>query len=248
MNNRTRLLLTGAGTAVLAVVVAGISFALIRSLGDGGAAQAQRPPDPIAPAGATPIPGATPDKREPGWYVPYLTADSQKPPFMGELAGISLRPFDSSVPIEDAGGCPPGTSTLGVRSDEDLKEAPLGIRLGSQSSVTAAVGPPEALECDGRLVTVQQYFDVLSADSTRDVRGSLKIFRSSVGHRFWLPAPEDRWSVGAVAGRPAAILQPVIETIGTSAVIMNDGSGYTAIIGEGVTVAFLALVAEEVQR
>jgi hypothetical protein len=185
---------------------------------------------------------------EPGWYVPYLNADREKKQFVGGLAGIDVRPFDSSVPAEDAGGCPPGTTQLRERFDEAVNNEPLGIRFGSLASGTSPAGPPKALECDGRLVAIEQHFDVLSADASGTVTGSLKVFRSAVGHRFWLPAAEDRWAAAIVAGRSAATLRPVIETVGTSAVILNDGQGYTAVVGEGVTLEFLKRAAEEIER
>lgn len=248
MNRRRTILLTGVGTAILAGMIAGSSFALVRTFHEGSAAQAEPPLQPTAGPGATPLPGATPNTREPGWYVPYLNADSKKPQFQGRLAGIDIRPFDSSVPAEDAGGCPPGTSTLRELSSEDLNKESIGIRLGNLAGATSPVGPPVALECDGRLVTLRQFFDVSPGQGGGAGAGSLKVFRSSVGHRFWLPAPADRWSPGVVAGRPAAVLKPVVDTVGTSAVILSEGQGYTALVGEGVTVEFLQLVAEEIER
>lgn len=248
MNHRLTIVTICVVVAIVAVVITGSAFAIVRSMHEGSEVRAQPPPDPKAGLDTTPVPGITPDKSQPGWYVPYLNADRGKPQFVGKLAGIDIRPFDASVPVEDAGGCPPGTAQLRERVGDELNNDPLGIRLGALVKATAPTEHPKALECDGRLVTVDQHFNVLSADGSGTVTGSLKVFRSSVGHRFWLPAPEDRWATAVVAGRQAATLKPVIGTVGTSAVILNDGRGYTAVLGEGVTLQFLQRAAEEIER
>ena len=248
MNNRTNVRLARVGVAMLAAAIAVTSFAIVRTTHEGDAAQAQPPPDPNVAPNATPIAGATPDTKQPGWYIPYLNADREKPQFVGKLAGIDVRPFDASVPAEDAGGCPAGTTELHERFDDGVNSEPLGIRLGAMATGISRSGTPKALVCDGQLVAVEQYFDVLSADGSGVITGSLKVFRSSVGHRFWLPAAGDRWTAERIAGRPAATLKPVIVTVGTSAVIVNDGRGYTALVGEGVTLEFLKRAAEEIER
>jgi hypothetical protein len=104
------------------------------------------------------------------------------------------------------------------------------------------------LECDGQLVSVVQNFDVQPGQGGGAGAGSVRIFRSLHLHRFWVPAPAGRWSEGEVGGRRAASLEPVIGTVGTSAIIVDDSDGYTALVGEGVTNEFLRAVAEEIER
>jgi hypothetical protein len=81
--------------AALAILGLGaVSFLVTRELTvrEGAEAQTASPPAPateIVPADdSTPVPGATPDTRQPGWYVPYLNRDGTLPLFEGELGGI----------------------------------------------------------------------------------------------------------------------------------------------------------------
>jgi hypothetical protein len=82
-----------------------------------------------------------------------------------------------------------------------------------------------------------------------DGGGQLTVYREAHASRFWLPQAADRWSEGTVASRPAALLRPVIGTIGTSAAVVGaDGGGYTAVTGEGVSLDFARQIAAEVLR
>jgi hypothetical protein len=237
-------------TAAVAAMFAGtLTFVAVRQGGEGSAARAEIADATTAP-NTTPAPGETPDTAKSFWYVPYLNADAQQAPFEGTLAGVLIAPYDDSVRPEDAGGCPPGTASLNVVADVSVNDRPLGVRLGARAETVHEVGTPDALECDGKLISVMEHFSVdAGAGGSGPGGGQLTIQRQAKATRFWLPQAAERWSEGTVAGRRAALLRPVIGTIGTSAVVIGtEGGGYTAVTGEGVTLDFLQQVAVEVVR
>ncbi|MBI2767827.1 MAG: hypothetical protein HYX53_18175 [Chloroflexi bacterium] len=244
----------------MASVITGTSFALVRAVNQGSSAQAQPASQPTVSAdatplpeatpdgNATPLPGATPDMSKAFWFVPYENADRKKPPFVGVLGGIEIMPFDDSVPLDERGGCPPGTVSLTEPVGDELSQQPLGIRLGGMAATVTAALPQTGMACDGRLLSVHQSFDVSPGEGGGKGAGGLNVDRQTFGHRFWMAQAFDRWSEGSVNGRPAALLKPVIGTYGTSMVIVNDGEGFTFIRGEGVTLEYLLRVAAEIER
>lgn len=231
------------------ILVAGLSFLAVELITEGSTTEAVVQPTPPSLT-TTPPAGATPDMNSPNWYVPYLNADKVKPPLNGVLAGLEIMPFDDSVPIEQqAGACPPGTTTLREVVSNDLNSSPLGIRLGSFASSLTATDQAQGLQCDGNVRTVSQDFSVAAGTSGATAAGGqVHIYRAAVGKRYWLPQAQDRWGEGTVGAKKAALLRPVIGMVGTSAVIVNDDPGFTAIIGEGVSLDLLQKVAAEVER
>jgi hypothetical protein len=189
--------------------------------------------------------------------VPYLNADRDSPKFQGRLAGIDVRPFDtSSSPADDPSACPPGTKALHVVTGPDadalLDHDPLGYSLKNLPKGISFIGAPLVLKCDGVTRNILQHFEIAAGTAGANPGGgTVHLFRSAVGQQVWIPAPAGRWSEGAVLGRPAAVLSPVIDTVGFVALVVNDhgvNRGMTQVTGEAVTPELLKQFVEAIER
>jgi len=192
----------------------------------------QVPPGPDE----TPIPGATPDRTQPFWYVPYENQDRLAPKFHGTVNGIEVGRASGPAPT-----CP-GAS---IRPDFNLiVGTPFELQLGAFPEGVTLSGPPRIAQCpDGHLIWLT--FDLLVSGG-----GDITVWRWADVR--WIPqeAPAERWSAGTVAGRPAALLRPLLEHLGQSAVVVVDDetNGSTTLLGSSIGLKFLQQVAEALYR
>jgi hypothetical protein len=251
MSNRFRRRLIGL-VAAIAVLGTGFgTFLIARELHSDPDASAQAPvPQPAD--GSTPIAGATPDRSQPNWYVPYLNVDQQKPRFTGLIAGVEIRQLSTSDVRSDPGRCSDGEkpdSLGGSDARASLDRAGLGM---PELSLINAVpkGDPTALICAGAARMGEQDFRIGGGSyGTPADGGMVSITRTAVGNAYYVGGPSDRWSERIVEGHKVAVLEPVIDTIGNSAVLFLNGSGgLTALVGTNVTTDLLLRIAAEVLR
>lgn len=244
---KTRLLL--AVTSLLVVGTA--SFLIGRQLSDRGRATAQDVPaavaSPVSDA-ATPVPGSTPDRSLPNWYVPYLNQDRELPKFSGTINGILIG--DAARTATGPSAC---ATTPSVLVGDEATTALLTTELAIPQTSLSGVKPSAAVvvtTCAGQVVAVEQHFDALAgAPGVNSGGAAVTITRNRGGTGTNLQAPAGRWTAGTVSGHPAVLLAPVIDTVGTSAVVIAFESGsnsdLTLLQGAGVMSQFLAGLAEE---
>ena len=236
------------------LVVGSFSFAVGHHFSDRGSAEAQDAPAGVAPPvsdSVTPVSGATPDRSQPNWYVPYLNRDRDLPKFSGTINGILIG--DSARPATGPSACATTPSVLvGDQSATALSTSALAIRNESLQGVKASSDVVATL-CGGQVIEVEQHFDALAGTSgVNPGGGAVTITRNSGGAGTDLQAPAGRWTVGTIGGHPAALLAPVVDTVGTSAVVVVSKSGTTTDLmllqGAGVTVQFLVALGNELYQ
>ena len=235
------------------LVVGSFSFAVGHHFSDRGSAEAQDAPAGVAPPvsdSVTPVSGATPDRSQPNWYVPYLNRDRDLPKFSGTINGILVG--DSARPATGPSACATTPSVLvGDQSATALSTSALAIRNESLQGVKASSDVVATL-CGGQVIEVEQHFDALAGTSgVNPGGGGVTITRNSGGAGTDLRAPAGRWTVGTIGGHPAALLAPVVDTVGTSAVVVSKSgttTDLTLLQGAGVTVQFLVALGNELYQ
>ena len=240
---------------VVAILMIGAtSFLVARQVTTRGAATAQTPPggaaSPIAD-NVTPPPGATPDRSQPYWYVPYLNRDRDLPKFSGDINGIhigsaAIRP---EAPTKCAG------QSRAATGDEAARLAALGpLAIPKVVTDQLRVAVPLVVSlCDDLVVAVVEYFDAPAGRPGVNVGGGAVEIRRELGtYGVGLDEAAERWTAGNIHGRPAALLAPVVDTFGTTAVVVTSQAGgspeTTLVRGAGVTLDFVIKLAEELYR
>jgi len=191
------------------------------------------PPTGTAPGpDVTPLPGSTPDTSQPFWYVPYLNQSYKTPLFDGTIAGVHIAsggdyglPCDTNVtPVEGAAGL---TAVAGTPFSLTSSFRPDGI--ASPDRIIVGL-------CRGRPVSAEATYPVTSDPATMRYGGTILVFRHAGLPVAGLSIPRDRWSAGAIAGRPAAIARPILPDIGLgdSAVVVLDGGVVTIVSASGI--------------
>ena len=236
------------------LLIGATSFLVGRQLTTRGAATAQTPPggaaSPIA-ENVTPVPGATPDRSQPYWYVPYLNRDRDLPKLSGDINGIhigsaAVRP---EAPMKCAG------QSRAATGDEAARLAVLGT-LAIPTAVTdqlKASVPLVVTLCDDKVVGAVEYFDAPAGHAGVNVGGGAVEIRRELGvYGVGLDEAAERWTAGSIRGNAAAFLAPVVDTFGTTAVVVTSqaaGSPETTLVrGAGVTLDFVTKLAEELYR
>lgn len=251
---RERLMWAGAVGVV--AVVSFTSFLLTRGLTDEDAAKAEpqlepRPTEQLPGYDETPIPGATPDKSDPNWWVPYWNEDRDRPNFVGEIAGVQI----GTPPGNDVDGvCAsrPVTLLYGDVAAEKWKASPVSVNLKAIPDWATLNMPQEFTVCaDGSLNSSQTVLRV--DDPTGKCErgcGAITIFRTAGAVRSPATATVPLWSEGIVAGHPAAIARPPAANIGNSWVAIRDEETgvLTTLWGQGLYVETLLEIAEAVMK
>ncbi|GEM_PF-1988071 len=211
-------------------------------------------PVPVAsrPALGTPVIGPTPlppnpDTRQGGWALPYLEVDRTKPRNDITVNAIAVGP---SVKPSTTVACQPGS----------LRDEPL-------DQVTQAAGPvfadPKYLPpgagrsggtatfCTsqaGQTIFIATYATyAVSPDLAHGRRGGpFEIYRGFSTSAVHISIPDERWTAGTIAGRPAAIARPILANgLGESAIIVvGDGGVLTKVQASGLTLDELLRIAE----
>lgn len=258
-------------SGILAIGVAGAAFVGVRALRHEDAtnpAMAQSPPrapTPSAPAVApttvggssSPVPSSTPrisatplpsnpDMTKPLWFVPYLEADWAKPVAELTIAGIRVGPSASNY---RPGSCylntitnhAPESDMLGTPVSISPKYLPSGASLGDFSVSTcrtqagqvvvwgaSARGVVPANKQTGQLAAIVRIFRYVSQQGSTEAS-----------------IPAERWREGRVAGRAAAIADPILANgFGDSMVIVYMDGVITKVSSDNLPLNQLLQIAE----
>jgi hypothetical protein len=226
--------------AAFVLVLAAAGFLVGRIVTGTPASGDEAPVDVISP-GATiaappgpdvsPVPGETPDMTKPWWYVPYVNADAMAEKFTGEIGGLRFT-AEARGPSCDRGAWYSGKDALARAAASgftpNLDNLPSGVTVHEpgvsyfECEAGEIIGPYR-LELD---LIVQP--GVEGADKLGSTVSVVRL----AGWKEW-PNVEsaDRWQAGEVAGRPAALLRPIIGLIGYAATFVNDSDGSTRVMG-----------------
>lgn len=244
------------GLAVVAALVA-VGFVSGRTAGplasfaggpDQNPVDQGTPSGPVLPptADETPVPGATPDTTKPFWFIPYENQDRQAPKLQTTINGIEVGAAggtDWQCPKPWTGKIDWRKETAGTAFEVNLAALPVGVKL---------TGEPRLAKCsDGRLLWFELALEA-SPGLTGVNTGGGEIFVSRVsGIRWWTQqAPAARWSAGEVAGRPAAILAPIVPNLGQAGVFVLDAEtgGSTRIMSSSASLEFVRSIAEAIYK
>ncbi len=226
-------------TAVGIIALGAGSFLIGRALTVNEGAEAETPAQqtavegPIPSDDATPVAGTTPDRTQPFWYVPYLNRDATLPTLEGELNGISIgRPSGPG----GQGRCLGATTEQGAEAESRYESSAVGIR-GLPAGMDYFQRPAYTLCQDGIAHRAEATARVSKPRENSALgAGPIYITRFIGAPGTPMRAPVERWSAMQVEGRPAALLRPVIESVGSSALVVYeaDTGVVTELRGEGV--------------
>ncbi len=257
MRGRLRFALVGIG----AVALGSIAFVITREISSNERADAQPATpnasatvfDPTPDLTVTPDASATPDLTEPGWYVPYLNRDRELPRLEAEINGILIsgEPPPSGFPNTATQACDSGLEReIGDEADARWGSSPIGIDESEFPVGQRMFDRPTYTVCGGsQAVSMRVTVSVDGPHADTELgSGSIRVRRWIGPGYSGFTAAEERWSGGEVRGQPAAILRPVIESIGTSAVIVHDPETgvTTSLVGEGVYLEAVQSLMEEI--
>lgn len=214
---------------------------------------AQQPP--TTPDGqATPVSGSTPDTSQPGWHIPYLNADREKPKFKGTLNGIDIDadwPGRTALDVCPAVGLNPVDPSVLLATV--VAPGPLRIdpRLLPKGVTTS--DPPDAFACRGALADVVWKFHAEPGIPGVNPGGSPVLVRRIMGKEpLQHSAPRDRWATATVRGVDAVVLRPIIEADGKEfgecvvALYNAKTDAFTTVIAAAANAQFCLDVAEAV--
>ena len=197
--------------------------------GDGG-----RDVNPAEPRGQTAPPEPSP------------AAESTPPSGATAAANTPLRAIINGIEVgvtEDGPGwgCAKLAPYIGWK--QETAGTPFEVNLAALPAGVKLVGEPRFGKCaDGRLLWL---------DLTLEANGGLiYVSRSSSGRWWRQQAPAARWSAGEVAGRPAAILAPILPNLGEAGVFVLDAEtdGSTRIISSSASLEFVRSIAEAIYK
>lgn len=244
-----------AAFALAAITIAG--FAVGRGL-TGSTAEADDPAStlneggsdggPAAPArdpGSTPIPGATPDRSQPEWYVPYLNQEQAAPKFRGELNGIELGATAGPLPQ-----C--GRTQIEPGWEDAISGTPFDLHLDRLPPRLSLFGTPSVGRCgdDGRVIWVIARLEVAPGPEVNGPAGVVQISRWETVRWYSQRFLADRVTAGEVAGRPAVFADLGLSGFGQTAVFVIDDEigGSTMLLSTDVSLDYLKMLAEEMHR
>lgn len=193
----------------------------------------------------TPVPGATPDKTRPDWYVPYWEAEQAAPRFRGNINGIELGVSSGPTPL-----C--GQTQIRPDSDELTAGTPFDINIGSLSARIRVYGLPDVGQCvdDGRIMWIIANLEVTEGPGVSGTVGVVQVSRWEAVR--WYPQKflADRVTAGTIAGRPAAFADVGQSGIGQTAVFVIDVEigGSTMLLSSNVSLEYLKAIAEELYK
>lgn len=209
--------------AALAIAVVG--YAVARESRGSSALPGRARAAPVAAASPTPAIGqlpVNPDTTKAWWHVPYLQADQAKERRDQVVNGITVGPtaaqrspqcaVDSveSATLDDAAGTP-----LAIAP----KYVPVWTERGPSHAATCQIAGARVIASSDQLFMV----DPNTARGSRGGRFSIVRFRGDPSVALGIPA--ERWEPRTVAGRPAAVANPILANgLGESAVVVDaDG-------------------------
>ena len=245
--------------AAVAILTLLSGFFLARNFSDGetaGANQAIISDESELPGSdSTPPPGDV-DTSKPGWYTPYENAERAKPRYDQTIAGIRVGPN-----VDDPGVPNCGSGEARDETDFDfVNKGYLAILPGFLPD-RAVLGRHVASVCRGVVVTHVAEYEVVADDDAdaqtaggtpwEDVEhgGKVTVFRSLASGPVYRTGNHaaERWREVAVAGRPAAVADPILPLgLGRSAIVLWEAENgvRTIITGTNRTTEELLRIAE----
>jgi hypothetical protein len=167
------------------------------------------------------------------------------PKFRGAINGLQFGVKTGHVPE-----C--ATPILRPDWEEAIAGTPFDLPHDALPPGVTVWGMPRVATCgDGRVLWMTLDLTVRPGPPGVGAAGG-SVTVSRMAELRWWPqeAPEDRWTAGAIAGRPAVFLGPVIDSIGEIAVFVVDEetAGSTRLSSSGVSLEYLQQLAEDLYR
>ena len=223
-----------------AVSVIGIlllaAFAVGR--GDGG-----RDANPAEPRGQTAPPEPSP------------TAESTPPSGATAAANTPLRAIINGIEVgvtADGPGWDCAKLAPYIGWKQETAGTPFEVNLAALPAGVKLVGEPRFGKCaDGRLLWLDLTLEASPALTGVNAGGGEIFVSRASSTRWWTQrAPAARWSAGEVAGRPAAILAPILPNLGEAGVFVLDAEtdGSTRIISSSASLEFVRSIAEAIYK
>jgi hypothetical protein len=187
---------------------------------------------------ATPEPGATPDTRRNGWWIPYENVEESHPYFEGTLAGITIQTGQYVLPDVT---CP---NIRFVPVEEDYFSIQLGYNppgmLRNPNHGAASIW------CGDRLERAWAYFSYPPFTEQSTYGGPVDIVRYRGEAIAELQVREHRVEATTIGGHPAVIAAPYLDDFsrGEAAIVVWDGEYITKIETRNIRMAEVLRIAE----
>lgn len=203
----------------------------------------------LARQGSSELPvAANPEEREPGWFLPLLREDREKPRLDGVISGIRIGP----AIVHDWSKVCQGLRGRYV-DEEEVRGTPLDITVRYLPQGTVKEGAL-ATKCgpgEGSLIVFEMEFSVPGDKAIGRFGGRLEISRSLVAETpaTNLNLPAERARPITVSGHRAVLIGPITDDgFGPSAVVINEPGRLTRIVADGITAEELLRIAEGLYR
>ena len=185
------------GVAVVALLIAGVTAFLVGRYAISG----------NAPTEAQVSPSGTPEVREQPPHPSIATAmtaiaeDNNKPPFVGELNGITF--VGEGTPLPHTGACP--REQLRPLTQSEAAQAIDASDLNFQTDYLSPgmkLSREEATACDKEIVAVSRVYEGSNGRL-------LSVVHEKKSPTVQVFAPEDRLKAQVIGGRPAVLVEPI---------------------------------------
>lgn len=211
--------------------------------------------DPTPSLTETPHPNSTPDTSQPGWFIPYVTADAALPAFTGEVNGILVGdlPAIGGATVDPAaeGLCTEPEVRFGPEAEQEFLDSRVAIPAERLPDNMRFFETPRLFICEATNTRAEAVVQVVNTTTPGPLgSGSIMVARFVGDPRAGVLGPEKRWRESEVSGHPAALLQPIIESVGQSALIVHepDIRITTMLVGQGVYAESLIELMQELLR
>lgn len=188
------------------------------------------------------------EEREPGWFIPLLREDREKPRLDTSLAGIRIGPnleVDASSICQEVRGRYVELSEA-ARTPLDVKPTYLPTGTTTDGEWAIRCGPGA-----GTLILVSKEYYVPADRTLGRYGGHLEISRRPVigEPSIQLDVPAERARTDVVGGNSAIVVRPITrDGFGDSAVVIHEANRITRITADGITEEELLRIAEGLYR
>lgn len=193
---------------------------------------------PTPGPGVTPLPGATPDPRRGGWWIPYENVEKMHPWFEGTLAGIRIQTTEYTLPAVEC------ANIRNVPVEEDYFSLPLGYN--PPGMLRDPGYGPASVWCGARLERAWAHFSYPPFTAESIYGGPIDIVRYRTEPIVQLRVRQHRAKETTIGGHPAVIAAPYLDDFsrGDAAVVVWDGEYITRITATNVRMAEVLRIAE----